>query len=380
MRCTTGAGAVRRQPKDSFLPPTPLNLPRDSDASLASSRPSNVGVPTFDLYKERSYQQSAISTVNSFLSSHNFPVTFRTTSPSAKDIHETLRFLLSVIDFPTSKVEDDLPLLLKHLNYPFKLNKSILKSPAAPHQWPSILALIHWLVQLSRFHLSSSSSSSSPLHDSNNVLFHYTLNSYLHFIHGDDDAVYDLDRKIRDKILHEKALALDKLDAARRNAEELEAELERLRSAPSQREVLEKEKSLLEDDVNKFHKIIDEFASRIEAAEKVMEEKERQLEAKVAEKERISEENEELRRRVELQTFNARDVERMRRELQAAERDTGEAELARNTWEEKCWELDNTLSHKFKDIEALAMDCNQSLKRSSLTVITTCIVLHYQLN
>lgn len=144
--------------------------------------------------------------------------------------------------------------------------------------------------------------------------------------------------------------------------------------------MLEKEKSLLEDDVNKFHKIIDEFASRIEAAEKVMEEKERQLEAKVAEKERISEENEELRRRVELQTFNARDVERMRRELQAAERDTGEAELARNTWEEKCWELDNTLSHKFKDIEALAMDCNQSLKRSSLTVITTCIVLHYQLN
>ncbi|KAJ1419942.1 putative kinetochore protein NDC80-like protein [Sesbania bispinosa] len=113
--------------------------------------------------------------------------------------------------------------------------------------------------------------------------------------------------------------------------------LERLRSAPSQRDVLEKEKGLLEDDVNKFHKIIEEFTSRIEVAEKVLAEKEKQLEAKVEENERICEENKELKRRVELQTFNARD--------------------------EKSWELDTSLSHKFKDLEALAMDCNQALRR-----------------
>ncbi|MCI20905.1 kinetochore protein NDC80-like protein, partial [Trifolium medium] len=140
------------------------------------------------------------------------------------------------------------------------------------------------------------------------------------------------------------------------------AELERLRTAPSQKELLEKEKGVLEGDVNKFHKIIEEFGSRIEPLERVLVEKEKQLEAKVVESEKICEENEELKRKVELQTFNIRDVERMKKELQAAERDAGEAELARNAWEEKCWEVDSTIAHKIKDLEALLIDCNQALK------------------
>lgn len=359
------SGPVRRQPKDSFIPPppTPSYRPRDSDAS---SRPSSVGIgarPTLDLYKERSFQQSAVSTINSFLASHNFPITFKpASSPSSKDIHETLKFLLSLLLDSPFKLEDDLPFLLKRLNYPFKLNKSILKSPAAPHQWPTFLALLHWLVQICKsLHHNLSISSPSPLH--NNLLLTYTLNSYLHFIRGDDDAVDNLDQQIREKILHEKALAQEKLKSTMDAAAALEAELERLRNAPSQRELLEKEKAMLEDDVKKFHKIIEEFSLKIEAMEKVLAEKEKQLEAKVGENAMICEENGELKRRVEMQTFNVRDVERMRKELQAVERDIGEAELARNTWEEKCWETDAELGHKVKDLEALAMDGNQGLRR-----------------
>ncbi|RDX78339.1 Kinetochore protein NDC80-like protein, partial [Mucuna pruriens] len=360
--------AVRRQAKDSFIPPappTPVEFQqrqyssRDSDVS---SRPSSVGIggrPTLELYKERSFQQSVVSTINAFLSSHNFPVTFKCTFPSAKDIHETLKFLISVLDFPSSsKLEEDLPLFLKRLNYPFKLNKSILRSPAAPHQWPSFLALIHWLVQIAKFHLHLSS---SPKH--HNPLHQYTVDSYIHYIRGDDDAVEDLDRAIREKLHHAKAAAEEGLDAARRTAAELEAELDRLRSEPSPKEALEKEKAMLEDDVKKFHKMIDELASRIEQAERALADKEMQVEAKGVEREKISEENEELKRRVEMQTFNARDVERMKRELQAVERDAAEAELARNAWEEKAWDLDTTLSHKINDLDALTMDSNHSLRR-----------------
>ncbi|CAJ1963608.1 unnamed protein product [Sphenostylis stenocarpa] len=358
---------ARRQPKDSFIPPpppTPVDFhhrqypARDSDAS---SRPSSVDVggrPTLDLYKDRSFQQSVVSTINSFLSSHNFSVTFKTTSPSAKDILETLKFLLSLLDFPFSKLEEDLPFLLKRLNYPFKLNKSILRSPAAPHQWPTFLALIHWLVQIAKFH---SHISSSP--KQHNAIYQYTVNSYMHYIRGDDDAVEELDCSIREKIHHQTAAAQDRLDAVRHSAAELKAELERLRTAPSPKDALEKEKAILENDEKKFHKMIDELSSRIEQAEKVVAEKEKQVEAKEAESERICEENEELKRRVEAQTFNARDVDRMKRELQAVERDIAEAELARNAWEEKAWDLDTTISHKINDLEALALDCNQALRR-----------------
>ncbi|QCD76490.1 kinetochore protein NDC80 homolog [Vigna unguiculata] len=357
---------ARRQPKDSFIPPPPTPVDfhhrqypsRDSDVS---SRPSSVGVggrPTLDFYKERQFQQTVVSTINSFLSSHNFPITFKTTFPSAKDILETLKFLLSLLDFPSSKLEEDLPFLLKRLNYPFKINKSILRSPAAPHQWPSFLALIHWLVQIAKFHFHIASSPKQ-----HNAINQYTVNSYMHYIRGDDDAVEEVDRSIQEKIQHQAAAAKERLDEARRSVAELNAELERLRTSPSPKEALEKEKAILENDVNKFHKMIDELSSRIEQAENVLAEKEKQLKAQEAEREKILEENEELKRRVETQTINPRDVERMKRELQTVERETAELEHARNAWEEKMWEIDTTISHKINDLEALALDCNQALRR-----------------
>ncbi|KAJ9691411.1 hypothetical protein PVL29_013558 [Vitis rotundifolia] len=56
----------------------------------------------------------------------------------------------------------------------------------------------------------------------------------------------------------------------------------------------------------------------------------------------------------------------MKRELQAVERDITEAEVARNGWEEKSWDLDTTIGHKFKELEALSIECNQALRRLKL--------------
>ena len=88
-----------------------------------------------------------------------------------------------------------------------------------------------------------------------------------------------------------------------------------------------------------------------------------EIQEKEAETGRVREENDGLRKRVEAQTVNSRDVERMRRELQAVERDIGDAEAARNSWEEKAWDLHATLGHNFKEIEALVMECNQAMRR-----------------
>ncbi|KAL5052483.1 hypothetical protein RYX36_033165 [Vicia faba] len=364
MRPPGGSSNVRRQPKESaYLPPTPLNSHCDSDVSLASSRPSSVGIHSLDVYKDRSYQQNAIATINSFLASQDLNVSFKPfSSPSAKHIHQTLIFLVGLLDFNINKIED-LPPLLKFMNYPHKLNKSVLKSPAAPHQCPSILTLIHWLVQSCQIHLSFSSPSHTTTLQTNNIVFQYSLNAYLNFIRGDDEAISELDHEIRTRILREKSNADNTLAAAEQKVSELEAQLEGLRSAPSQKDLLDKEKEMLQGDVIKFHKIIDEFGLRIESKERDLVEKEKQLQAKVVESDNICQENKMLKKKVESQPFNTRDVERMKRELQAAERDAGEAELARNDWEEKCWELDRTLANNIRDLEPITRDCNQALKR-----------------
>ncbi|CAK9318086.1 unnamed protein product [Citrullus colocynthis] len=368
-------GTGRRRPKGSFNPPPPPTpqFRRDSDVSFASSRPSSIGMSrpaaaSIDMYKERAVQISAVNTINSSLKdlfSHSFNVTFKPFSPpSLKDLTETINLLLQCLDYTPTKLEDDLPIVLKSLGYPFKINKNILKNPPAPHQWYQILALLHWLVQVAVYNYNLANDSDSLIL-SNDVNI-YVLNSYVQYIRGDDDSVEALDQEFMERLKKARDDALESLKVMEEEVKELEAKAEALRSDPSQREVLEKQQSLLEEDVKKFHTMIAGYSEKMQEMKKILEEKEKELEVKVQERNKICEENEELKKRVESQLFNPRDVERMRRELQAVERDISEAEVSRNTWEEKSWDLDATLGNKFKELEALAMECNQAMKRLKL--------------
>ena len=219
---------------------------------------------------------------------------------------------------------------------------------------------MHWLVQIALYndHLVSN------LQCFDNT-FVYALDSYLHYIRGDDDGMEAVDREFMGKLERERDAVTEGVKALEKEVTEREGRLEELRWGPSAKEVMEKERGVLEEDVKKFHAIIAEFSGRISSVEKILEEKEKELGVKVEENNRICEENEELKKRVELQTFNARDAERMKRELQAVERDITEAEVARNGWEEKSWDLDTTIGHKFKELEALSIKCNQALRRFS---------------
>ncbi|KAF5743900.1 kinetochore protein ndc80 [Tripterygium wilfordii] len=362
----------RRGPtRESFNPPDShyrqfANTSRDSDASFASSRPSSVGMggrPSTELYTDRSHQQSAIRAINAYLASHSSPLFLKPhQAPSVKEITETLKFVISRLDFsPSSKLEDDLSVILKYLNCPFKFNKSTLRAPNTPHNWPTYLALIHWLVQIAMYneHLMSSSRSFVE----NNSMYMYALRCYLHFIRGDDEVEEAYNREFLEKLEKERDSVAESIKALERNAGELAEKAESLRTGPTEREELEKQRSVLEEDVKKFHLMIEGYNEKVAAMEKALEEKEKELSTKEEEKQRICEENEELKRRVELQAFNARDVERMKRELQAVERDIGETEAARNSWEEKSWDLDATIGQKLKELEALSMECNQAIRR-----------------
>ncbi|KAL5158384.1 Kinetochore protein NDC80 [Glycine soja] len=155
-------------------------------------------------------------------------------------LFETLKFLLTLLNFPSSKLEDNLPLFLKCLNYLFKLNKSTLRSPV-PHLWPTFLTLIHCLDHITKFHIHLSSSPKQ-----NNSFYQYAINNYMHFIHNEDDTVEDLDRNIKDKLHYIK-------------------------------DALEKEKVVQEDGMKNFHKKIEdeELLSWIEQSARVLVEKEK---------------------------------------------------------------------------------------------------------
>lgn len=223
--------------------------------------------------------------------------------------------------------------------------------------------MIQWLLQIAMYndHLNESSQVQSIFDD--NSMFVYAMNSYLHFIRGDDDSEEMLDREFMEKLQHEKDSMEEGVNAVGESVRVLEEKLEVLKTEPSAVEVIEKRKGLLEEDVRKFHALIESLNGQIGTLEKALEEKEKELGAKAGENTRICEENKELRKRVEAQGINSRDAERMKRELQAVERDIGDAEVARSKWEEKSWEIDATIGHKFEELEALSIECNQAIKR-----------------
>nr|GMC83610.1 kinetochore protein NDC80 homolog [Ipomoea batatas] len=354
---------------------------RDSDASFASSRPSSSsiglnprssGVPISD----RNYQHSAIRAINAFLASHSLPFSLKPPFPSAKDITETIKFILSQFGVSKfQKVEDDFQHLLKSLNCPVKVNKSALRAPGTPHSWPSLLGAIHWLVQLLMYDDHQLNSTQMQLTFMENRMFRYVLESYSHFITGKDDEVDRVDSTFMQEMMQEKERVAEEMMALESNAKELEGTLERLKTGPSEREVLEKEKSMLELDVKKFRDMIEQLEGRKVAMSKLLEEKEKGVEIKNTEKESILVENEELKKRVEEQGINARDAERMKRELQALEGNIAEIEAARNKWEEKVWELDSMIGQKYEKLEELMIECNQAIRRLKLGN-----EFHYQLN
>lgn len=379
-----GGGGGRRLPKSSLAPfsldATPAldssaipirNLDsafsrRDSDAaSLCSSRPASsvgVGVGAAPNFSDRATQAAALRIVNGYLSP---AVTLRGPLPAARDIQTALRLLLERINFPPNEAtfEEDLIQALRLLGCPHKITRSALKAPGTPHSWPPLLAVLHWLTLFAQY---SDADASSAAEAPPNDLLLYTTQGYCHFLSGDDDAVEALDEDFLSKARMNGEAAVAKVHALEKETKELEAEVNKLTSAPSRREALEAQKEALTADVQKFEAVVKTWKTKIDEREEALVDLEKELEAKVLDAQRTAAENQELLKKVDAQAVNVRDMERLHREMLATERDIANAENGKAALEDKAWELDAKLVTKLEELEGLAEQCNQALKRYCL--------------
>ncbi|KAL4192988.1 hypothetical protein AMTRI_Chr06g174650 [Amborella trichopoda] len=264
----------------------------------------------------RAPRRSSTSSYGSAVGGSQDPSHLSMTYPSAREITNTFRFLSSCLDFNISHLDQDLLPLLHHLGCSLKLSKSNLKAPASPHLWPVRLCSMHWLLLV------------------------YIALSYDHFMKGDEVAVNALDKEYLRKVEQESVSAMALV-----------------------REQLEREKASFRGDVNKFETYVESYLEKIAALEKGIEERREKLREVEGESRRVREENEGLRRDVESQAMSVRDVEQMRRELQAVERDIAEAELARGSWEDKVWDMEKEIEKVVKEMIGLVGDCNEAIER-----------------
>lgn len=106
--------------------------------------------------RDKTFQANCTKTLLEFLMRVGYPHPISQkilSAPSAKDFQQIFKFLYGHLD-PTyefsKKFEEEVPGLMRGLRYPFagEISKSQLYAVGSMHAWPSLLAMLCWMVEL----------------------------------------------------------------------------------------------------------------------------------------------------------------------------------------------------------------------------------------
>uniref|UniRef100_UPI0037E8B14C kinetochore protein NDC80 homolog n=1 Tax=Semicossyphus pulcher TaxID=241346 RepID=UPI0037E8B14C len=283
---------------------------------------------------DKSFVQQCIRQLHEFLTEQGYPGTLvakTLQSPSTKEFVKMFEFIYCQLDptfeMPNSKVEEEVPAILKSLRYPFVLSKCSMYSVGAPHTWPQALGALMWLIDnvkinwsLSRQELlfSDFSEDGDNLEegsDYNKLLLDYTAETYSKFMQG-DDTFEDEDESFLNKLKKlynvDEALLMSMEEKHRILSEEVEqlekeSQTDRLMTKRMERMKLQADLKKLQS----YRSSLDSFKANLE--NKASELKD-ELENTVSHLESLKHERDELQQLLQNQKFTPADVERINRE------------------------------------------------------------------
>ncbi|XP_040050992.2 kinetochore protein NDC80 homolog [Gasterosteus aculeatus] len=283
---------------------------------------------------DKSFVQQCIRQLHEFLTEQGFPGILSAKmlqSPSTKEFVKVFEFVYRQLDptfeMPNSKVEEEVPAILKALRYPFVLSKSAMYSVGAPHTWPQALGALMWLIDQVKINWSLSKQEllfSEFCEDSDNIeegaeynklLLEYTAEAYSKFMQG-EDTFDDVDELFISKL--KKMYNVD--EALLASMEEkyriLSDEVERLEKESHTDRLMTKrmDRVKLQADLKKLQS----YRSNLEAFKGNLEnrasELSYELEVTGSQLESLKREQNELQLLLQNQKFTPADVERINRE------------------------------------------------------------------
>jgi kinetochore protein NDC80 len=127
--------------------------PPPSSQTLKDTRP----------LRDRHYQTKMRQEIFSYLQGSGFEISMASLANiQGKDYRAIFDFLLLTLDpshplNQNGRFEDEFVPALKSLRYPFahQIDNKWLAAPASMHSWPSLLGVLHWLVELCKVRCSS---------------------------------------------------------------------------------------------------------------------------------------------------------------------------------------------------------------------------------
>ncbi|XP_068594766.1 kinetochore protein NDC80 homolog, partial [Brachionichthys hirsutus] len=288
---------------------------------------------------DKSFVQQCIRQLHEFLAEHGYPGTLSTKtlqSPSTKEFVKMFEFIYRQLDpsfeMPNSKVEEEVPAILKALRYPFVLSKCSMYSVGAPHTWPQALGALVWLIDnvkikwsLSKQELlfSDFCEDGDNMEDGagyNKLFLDYTAETYSKFMRGGDTYDYEDDTFIT-KLKKFYDVDESSLSVMEEKHRILSEQLERLEKESQTDRLMTKrmERMKLQTDL----KQLQNYRSSLESFKTNLENKDselnNELENAASHLDALKHERNELQQQLQNQKFTPADVERINREKRELE-------------------------------------------------------------
>lgn len=275
---------------------------------------------------DQGYRNECIRDVIQYLTTNGYDQTISMkilSSPSSKDFISIISFLFKKL-IPNfkfyGKPEDEIPVIVKQIGYPYAISKSTLAAVGSPHTWPSVLAFLQWVVELlmykEKLDVMPLSAVDFDGQNSGVLSFESIAEYYANFMISEDDS---WDKEMAKEANRRVAKLQDEAHAADREIAALQLELEQLNTTYAPVATLKTKRVALTSDREKFIQLVDTTIQYKASNEEKLKEIESQVLAKEADLNEAEVEVKSLRSRVSNQKMSVDDVQRMARERQTNE-------------------------------------------------------------
>ncbi|XP_056146110.1 kinetochore protein NDC80 homolog [Lampris incognitus] len=382
--------------------PKPQSVTSEKRTSFFGARTSGMGLPcnstlggfggaekvkdTRPLH-DKGFVQQCIRQLCDFLSEHGFPgsVSAKTLqSPSTKEFLKMFEFIYCQLDptflMPTSKVEEEVPRILKDLGYPFALSKSSMYSVGAPHTWPQVLGALIWLIDTVKIYLSISKQQLNDFSEDMNIedgaeynklFLDYTAEGYAKFMEGQDtfeeeDEAYFAKLK---KLYNVDEVLLSSMEEKHRI---LSAEVERLEKENQMDPLMSKrmEKLKLQTDLKKLQSYrgsLESFKANLECKASELN---KEIEGTGHHVESVNQEKEKLQHILKNQKFTPSDVERINREKKELQQTISSLTKTMEEAQQHVWNEEITLAKVKENAELKLAEYHKLARKLKLIPVS----------
>ncbi|KIK03839.1 hypothetical protein K443DRAFT_676493 [Laccaria amethystina LaAM-08-1] len=281
--------------------------------------------------RDRQYQTKMRQDILSYLQSSGFDISMATLANiQGKDYRAIFDFLILNLDpfhplNQNARFEDEFVPALKAVRYPFahQIDNKWLAAPASMHSWPSLLGVLHWLVELNKMktdYLCSGHPSlqivsdipdefDDPL-DHKALAFNYYEEAYTVWLDLIDDFV-EPNQNLEERYAKKNEQVQMELEEQSNRLDQAKSVLSKLKSSSAPITKLQNENMLLKADSEKFQKILQQYEGRKKKLIDTIAYEKAELQREGARLEQLTAEQERLSGIVKAQNLTPEEVIRM---------------------------------------------------------------------